>query len=63
MTNTNHQERNEAVTSPAPANSNEIIEAELNTRLDALGKALDGDALTFSGDLVRGVDDIIRAAV
>ena len=51
------------MTSLAPANSNEIIEAELNTRLEALGKALDGDALTFSGDLVRGVDDIIRAAV
>ena len=51
------------MTSPAPANSNEIIEAELNTRLEALGKAFDGDALTFSGDLVRGVDDIIRAAV
>jgi len=51
------------VTSLASDNSNEIIETELNARLAALGKAFDGDTLTFSGALVRGVDDVIRAAV
>ena len=51
------------MTSLVPDNFNEIIEAELDARLAALGKALDGAALTFSGALVRGVDDVIRAAV
>lgn len=51
------------MTSLAPDNSNEIIEAALDARLVALGTALDGDALTFSGGLTVGVDDVIRAAV
>ena len=51
------------MTSLVPDNFNEIIEAELDARLAALGSALDGDALTFSGALVRGVDDVIRVAV
>ena len=51
------------MTSFAPDNSNEIIEAALDARLSALGTALDGDVLTFSGGLTFGVDDIIRGAV
>lgn len=61
--NADLRERIDAVTSPAPDNSNEIIEAALDARLGALGSALDGDALTFSGGLIIGVDDVIRAAV
>ena len=51
------------MSSLAPYNSNEIVEADLDSRLVALGDAFDGDPLTFSGDLIHGVDGIIREAI
>ena len=51
------------MSSLAPYNSNEIVEADLDSRLVALGAAFDGDPLTFSGGLTEGADDAIRVAV
>ena len=51
------------MSSLAPYNSNEIVEADLDSRLVALGAAFDGDPLTFSGGLSEEVDDAIREAV
>ena len=51
------------MSSLAPYNSNEIVEADLDSRLVALGAAFEGDPLAFSGDLIHGVDGIIREAI
>ena len=46
-----------------PNNANEIIESQLDERLAALAEILAGDAFTFSGGLVHGVDDLIKDAI
>ena len=51
------------MTSYIPDNSNGIIEIQLDERLANLEEAFGGDALTFSGGLIHGIDDVIRVEV
>lgn len=50
---------------PTPATANEYIEQELDARLTAIEKvdAIKGHAISMSGPLIFGVDDILRSAV
>jgi len=47
----------------APISANEFIEQQLNERLKDLEQALKCDALTFVGNIVGGVDDLVRNVV
>ena len=49
------------VTTPETADT--FIERELNTRAEAVEDVFDADVLTFSGDLVHGIDDILRLEI
>jgi len=46
-----------------PMNANEFIEQQLNERLKDLERVLKCDALTFVGNIVGGVDDVIRNVI
>jgi Serine dehydrogenase proteinase len=48
---------------PVPANANDFIEQQLDSRLGALEKAFDADAIAFSGPLIFGVDDLLRPCI
>jgi len=49
--------------SSVPTNANEFIEQQLNERLLMLEDSFDSDCLTITGDLVDGMDDLIRTLV
>lgn len=51
------------MSSPVPTSANEFIEQQLDQRLLALESAFDADGLTIAGDLIAGVDDLIRTVV
>lgn len=46
-----------------PMNANEFIEQQLNERLKDLERVLKCDALTFVGNIVGGVDDVVRNVI
>lgn len=46
-----------------PMNANEFIEQQLNERLKDLERVLRCDALTFVGNIVGGVDDVVRNVI
>ena len=54
-----------SASSPVPGNANDFIEQQLDERILALegGRAFDADAISFTGSLFPGVDDLIRNAV
>ena len=46
-----------------PRNANEFIEQQLDCRIRAIEEKFDADAISFTGPLLFGVDDIVRTAV
>lgn len=46
-----------------PATANEFVEQQLDQRLRAIETAFSADAISLSGPLIDGVDDILRKAV
>jgi len=48
---------------PTPTNANEYIEQQLDELLKRIEQRFGGHALTFSGPIVSGVDDHIRASI
>ncbi len=52
-----------APTSPLPVTANDFVEQQLHQRLIAIEEAFQAHALSFSGPLLFGVDDILRSAV
>lgn len=44
-----------------PLNANEFIEQQLDTRLKKIGEDFDAHAISVSGPLVYGLDDVIRS--
>jgi len=46
-----------------PGNSNNIIEAQLDTHLSGIEKVLDADVLTFCGQILHGIEDLLRDSV
>lgn len=48
---------------PIPQNANEFIEQQLHERIRVLEAAFEADVIGFIGDLVPGVDDIMRNAI
>lgn len=51
------------MTDIVPTSSNVFIEQQLDERLRAIEQSFDSDALTIIGDLIDGVDDLIREMV
>ncbi len=49
--------------SPLPKNANDFIEEQLDQRARDLEKTLGSHVLSFSGDIIGGVDDRIRSVV
>ncbi len=50
--------------SPIPGNANDFIEQQLDTRIVEIETAFNGsDAISFSGPLIFGTDDLLRNAV
>lgn len=49
--------------SPSPRNANDFIEQQLDERILAIENKYHAHAISFSGSLLGGVDDIIRGAV
>ena len=45
------------------ANANEFVEQELDNRLRAIERSFSSHAISLSGPLVDGVDDLLRQAV
>lgn len=48
---------------PKAATANDFVEQQLDDRIEALQTAFSGDAISFNGPIVVGVDDIVRAAI
>src|SRR3989344_7001941 len=46
-----------------PLTANEFIEQQLDKHLEELEQALKSDVLVFVGDLVGGVDDVIKNVI
>jgi hypothetical protein len=46
-----------------PGNANDFIEQKLHEYLVQLGEVLDADAITLSGGIIFGVDDVVRGCV
>lgn len=46
-----------------PQSANDFIEQQLHARLESLESCLDGDALSFSGRLYFGADDVLRKVI
>lgn len=52
-----------ATPKPKAATANDFVEQQLDDRIAVLETAFSGDAISFSGPIVVGVDDILRAAI
>jgi hypothetical protein len=48
---------------PVPVTANEFVEQQLHERLQAIEKLFNAHALSFSGPLLIGVDDILRTRI
>ena len=51
------------MTSAVPTSTNEFVQAELNRRLYAIEEAFDADGLCIVGDLIVGMDALIRGTI
>lgn len=48
---------------PIPQNANEFIEQQIHERIRSLESIFDADVISFVGDLLPGVDDVLRNTI